>query len=231
LYNKSTDVFSTPFEVYAYANVNPSTDGAGRTLTTPSHVAVTSLRSDDVLYRGYQQYFDRGGYVSAGSYFYLSAIGAWQTESLQAKLSDMSWAYFSQVKNNLASSADTTDLNNAWFNAGVFSRAQYQTLFKYGYADPALVRRQAVAQSRGQTVSLGALESEEQANALDPGTVSALGYLAVDYLATNYGEQAVYKSFWENYPISPGLRADFKSTFGMTTAEFYAKFADYLRTQ
>lgn len=215
-----------PFTVYAFADINALMDEVSRAQGIPR-----TQQNANALYRDYQSYFDRGSSVSTKGSFFVGAIGAWQSRTVTSKLSDLSFGYWAQVKYTLAGTSATGDIPGYWINRGAFALAQQAVLFKYGYADPAAVRREAMQQSRGLLSSLSMLEKETPSISEDISAGDTLGYLAVDYLAQNYGgELMVLRKYWENLPRNFGLQPDFLATFGMSTDDFYAKFEDYRRS-
>lgn len=213
------------FTVFAYSDVNALMDLVAKNF----NVSRSDPRVADGLYRGYQQTFDAGGLVTDAGIIWLSAIPAWRARSVPSKLSSLSFGYFNQARNKLAGTGAAT---NPWFDYGVLTWGQNAVLFKYGYADPVQFRREAIQRSRGVLNSLSTMEDEKKADSEDPNEKRFLGYLALDFLAANYGgEQAVFRKFWENYSKYPGWQLVFKGTFGLSLEEFYPKFEEYRRAQ
>ena len=219
------DVFGDAgtFTVYAYADENALLDQVARNL----NVSRNDPQIAPAFYREYQQQFDQGGLVTGRGIIYLSATNLWGSRSFQNKLSSLTFAYFDQVRSNLAG---TYAFTSPWFDYGILTWAQNVVMFKYGYADQEQFRREAIQRSRGVLNSLTAMADEKKADSEDPSEKRILGYLALDYLAANYGgEQAVFRKFWENFPKYPGWQLAFKATFGLTLDEFYPKFEEYRR--
>lgn len=213
------------FTVYAYADENALLDQVAKNLNVPRN----DPRVAPILYRSFQMHFDQGGLVTERGIVYVSVINAWRIQTFRDKLSALTFAYFNQVESNLAG---TDPLTSPWFDYGILKWAQNRALLKYGYADPDQFRREAIQRSRGVLNTLSQMEDEKNADLEDPSEKRLLGYLALDFLAKNYGgEDVVFRKFWENYPKYPGWRGAFQPTFGVTLDEFYAKFEAYRRTQ
>ena len=119
----------------------------------------------------------------------------------------------------------------AWLQEGSAIYVQYRTgahegLLEHGASNFAGARTWEMAQARETTAPLQSTETFAGLFAAD-GVGYALGFMAVDFLADNFGGLLALVSFYDE--IGPGTtwQDAFWSTFGISIDEFYAEFEAY----
>lgn len=208
--------------VYAFSSLDKLTEEyASRNRIFVNNPAAISFRKD----------FEERGVIGKATlgiiYFYIADY--WGRAPLASRLETVAHEYFHTVQRN---SSNLLEGEGAyWLIEGSADWAAYRAVSTYGFVDLDYVRRRTIDRTRGLLSPLSSMETLDGADQEDDLGKYTLGYLASEYLASLVGEEALLHRYWSGLRFSPGWRAGFQATFGMSLKEFYAKFEEYRRAQ
>lgn len=137
--------------------------------------------------------------------------------------------YFHRVQGGLAKNHD--DHVPLWLIEGSAEYAETVVSARYNLGDLDGLRKYNMLISRGISRPLSALDTLANADDEDGYSVYSLGFMAAELLATNAGETAVLKTYWEQ--LGEGLSPSdaFEKAFGVTLTDFYDRFEAYRRAE
>jgi hypothetical protein len=212
-----------PLTIYAYADLDTLMAEEDKALRR----SPTSADSIETR-RRYEQNILPAEAILGSIFVY--AGKSWQARSLETNSSTLTHEYFHNVQYYL-SGLGQGKTGATWFVEGGAEYATYLALTKVNLADLDRVRTDKFKQTRGLSNPLNSIETRAGSEMEDYNARYSLGYFAVAYLASNYGDQAVIQKYWEGMRGGTTWQMAFQSAFGIPVADFYAKFEEYRRTQ
>lgn len=212
-----------PLTIYAYSSVDALVAEEDRALNR----AATSADSIETR-RRYEANILPAEAIRGSIFVY--AGKAWQARTLETNSSTLTHEYFHNVQYYL-SDRSSGQTGATWFTEGGAEYAAYLALSKAGLTDLETVRASKLRQTRGLTNPLSSIENRVGSEMEDYNARYSLGYFAVAYLASQYGDQAVIQKYWSAMRGGVTWQNAFESTFGMPMNEFYAKFEAYRAEQ
>jgi len=212
-----------PLQVYASDNMETM-------LTESNTYYQRSANSPET--KNIRQHFTDGSW---GAYFEKDAfwirIGkTWRAAAPQYRLRLMAHEYFHGAQAFL-SKKTFADQAPLWLTEGSAEYEASVLASESGLIDLARMRQQKADRARGVLNLLNTMETLKGAEAEDTETPYTIGYLAADYLASSYGNQNVLTKYWQARATASTWQDAFKTAFGVTPTDFYAKFEDYRRAQ
>jgi hypothetical protein len=120
-----------------------------------------------------------------------------------------------------------------WLYEGAARSAVNRAFASQGLVNLDQIYTEYVNSVRGILSPLSAFETLKAAEAEDTEAPYSLGYLAVEFLISKYGNDslAMLVKFWEAQGKGAKWEDAFRSTFGMSVGDFYPRFEEYRRNQ
>lgn len=125
----------------------------------------------------------------------------------------------------------TSSAGAAWLIEGSAEYARTWVDVRYGLTDWETQRKRWILQTRGITRPLSSMETVRGSEEEDFIAKYSLGYLAVEYLVANVGEQAVLKKYWEWVGSGLGWPIALEKAFGIPLNTFYERFEEYRQVE
>jgi hypothetical protein len=179
----------------------------------------------------FKEYFQNGRWIAYGG---SGAIGVWYSDRWKARTEELRTMtlvheYFHLVQSALANKS-LTQTGPLWLYEGAADLAAFRVVASLGAVNLDLVRAEKVTRTRGIVNPLQAVDSLEGAAAEDSNEPYNLGYLAGEFLISNYGgEDHLLKRYWEAQGQGATWQSAFQSTFGVSPESFYSQFEEYRR--
>lgn len=212
-----------PLTIFAYSNVDALVAEEDKALNRAS----TSAESIETR-RRYEANILPAEAILGSIFVY--AGKAWQARTLETNSSTLTHEYFHNAQYYL-SGLGPGKTGATWFVEGGAEYATYYTLAKVGLANLETVRSNKLGQTRGLSNPLSSIENRAGSEMEDYNARYSLGYLAVAYLASSYGDQAVIQEYWEAMRAGVSWQVAFQTTFGISVADFYRRFEAYRAAQ
>jgi hypothetical protein len=155
----------------------------------------------------------------------------WKSKSLEFRQKSIAHEYFHVMQTYLSTKTSANDQAPRWLIEGSAELAAYRVLGNAKLTDLERIHKDKANATRGILNPLSSMETLKGAEAEDTETPYTVGYLAVEFLTSRYGEDAVFKKYWQARATAPTWQAAFQTAFGVIPDEFYKKFEEYRRTQ
>lgn len=143
----------------------------------------------------------------------------------------MAHEYFHSLQKFIAKRSNGEEIAPIWYLEGGAEYESYRVIESLSLANKDQVDKEKTQLSRGLLMPLSSMETKKGALANDERAVYALGYMATEFLALNFGEGTVARKFWETRSTVATWQEAFKATFGISIEEFYQRFEQYRAAQ
>jgi hypothetical protein len=212
-----------PLSAFAYANLDALMDEANRYYKR----SADSAASQDVKRR-----LLNGEIVAYAEtdamWFWVKDF--WKSSSLSYRWAIMAHEYFHIVQ-KYWSKKNFDGQSPHWLSEGSAEYLGFGVAANAGLVDRNQLRKEKIERTRGILNPLSTMETRQGAEAEDTETKYSVGYLAAEFLATNYGESALLKTYWQARATANTWQDAFQTAFGISPSEYYQKFEEYRRTQ
>jgi hypothetical protein len=213
-----------PIIVYARTNLDTLMDAYYR------HEKISANNPNAISLRGVFERDLSSGFstVSGAIYFYVS--DRWLNMPQAERMRLAAHEYFHQVQFALSGRDSQEHLAPDWLVEGSANFETFRVFAEdYQFHEFERIRDMSKDMIWGLHSPLSSLDVRDQARTEDSRAPYALGLVATEFLAKNYGEETILKKFWETRATTRTWQDAFRSTFGITTNDFYAKFEEYRR--
>ncbi|MDE3091655.1 MAG: collagenase, partial [Chloroflexota bacterium] len=157
--------------------------------------------------------------------------GGWKNASSAFHIQSLAHEYYHVLQSLRSQATFSADLGPKWLVEGTARYVENHTAAAYGLGKVEDAYRDALVAGSAFRNPLQSLETENGATMEDYSARYPLGYLAVEFLVSRYGEDGILYKFWQAEATAPTWQDAFTQTIGVSPDEFYRQFEAFRLAQ